>query len=314
MGSSNIITDRSGALADHYENTAFGKERYNEGTPAFALSHRFTGQILDEDTGLYYFNARYYDAELGRFIQPDTIVPDPGNPQSLNRYSYCNNNPLAYVDPSGHDVQPVKKPWHPDWFWQGEWWNTTPSAPRRLPPVIVIGNPMDTWDIVGNGSLNRWDYARSSGRGGAGSGRGRDVGGGGRAGRDGGSSNPDFPDSSELPYRIANGNEYAEYYYGQLMSAAWDPFHAFSLPTTTDIDIRENPICGGDIWAFGGLVDMGPDRMGNIGYGFAYARVYGLEVAVAGMVAGEVLYFGGVSGAIGSFRDNLIGIGYAMRV
>ncbi len=39
---------------------------------------------------------------LGRFIQPDTLVPDPGDPQSLNRYSYAANNPVRYTDPSGH--------------------------------------------------------------------------------------------------------------------------------------------------------------------------------------------------------------------
>ncbi len=37
-----------------------------------------------------------------RFIQPDTIVPNPGDPQSLNRYSYAGNNPVRYTDPSGH--------------------------------------------------------------------------------------------------------------------------------------------------------------------------------------------------------------------
>jgi hypothetical protein len=44
----------------------------------------------------------YYDPELGRFIQPDTIIPDLSNPQSYNRYSYCVNNPLRYTDPTGH--------------------------------------------------------------------------------------------------------------------------------------------------------------------------------------------------------------------
>jgi RHS repeat-associated protein len=63
----------------------------------------FTGQRLD-DTGLYYYGARYYDATIGRFISADTVVPYPGNPQSFNRYSYCLNNPLKYVDPSGSTV------------------------------------------------------------------------------------------------------------------------------------------------------------------------------------------------------------------
>src|SRR4030065_178356 len=49
-----------------------------------------------------YYGARWYDPVVGRFLQADTIVPSPGNPQSLNRYSYVLNNPLRYKDPSGH--------------------------------------------------------------------------------------------------------------------------------------------------------------------------------------------------------------------
>jgi len=58
-----------------------------------------TGELA---RGLTFYNARYYDPGLGRFTQPDTLVPNPGDPQSLNRYSYAGNNPLRYVDPSGH--------------------------------------------------------------------------------------------------------------------------------------------------------------------------------------------------------------------
>ena len=52
--------------------------------------------------GLYDYKARFYDAALGRFISADTVVPNPGNPQDLNRYAYAANNPLRYVDPTGH--------------------------------------------------------------------------------------------------------------------------------------------------------------------------------------------------------------------
>jgi RHS repeat-associated protein len=48
------------------------------------------------------FNARFYSPALGRFIQPDTVIPNPANPQSLNHFSYAYNNPLNYIDPSGH--------------------------------------------------------------------------------------------------------------------------------------------------------------------------------------------------------------------
>jgi RHS repeat-associated protein len=63
----------------------------------------FTGQRLD-GTGLYYYNARYYDPTIGRFISADTVIQNPANPQCFNRYSYCLNNPLKYRDPSGHTV------------------------------------------------------------------------------------------------------------------------------------------------------------------------------------------------------------------
>jgi len=78
----------------------FGLARVTIDIPTDKL---FTGQRLDS-TGLYYYNARYYDPTIGRFISPDTMIPNPANPQCYNRYSYCLNNPLIYIDPSGHIV------------------------------------------------------------------------------------------------------------------------------------------------------------------------------------------------------------------
>ena len=68
--------------------------------------NQYTGQESDlAETGLYYYGARYYDPAIGRFITADSIVQDPGDPQSFNRYSYVRNNPLRYVDPTGHDCE-----------------------------------------------------------------------------------------------------------------------------------------------------------------------------------------------------------------
>ena len=64
--------------------------------------HTFTGQIEDDSTGLYFYNARYYSGSLGRFVSADSIVPGAGNPQAFNRYSYSLSNPINYTDPSGH--------------------------------------------------------------------------------------------------------------------------------------------------------------------------------------------------------------------
>ncbi|MBN2020265.1 MAG: RHS repeat-associated core domain-containing protein, partial [Sedimentisphaerales bacterium] len=57
---------------------------------------------MDEDTGLYFYGSRYYDPELARFVQADTVVPSATTSQALNRYSYVINNPLRLTDPTGH--------------------------------------------------------------------------------------------------------------------------------------------------------------------------------------------------------------------
>jgi RHS repeat-associated protein len=80
----------------------WGGGRYVAG--ATPTSYNFTGQRKDSGSGLLFYNARWYDPTVGRFAQADTIVPQPGNPQSLNRYSYCGSNPLKYVDGSGHNA------------------------------------------------------------------------------------------------------------------------------------------------------------------------------------------------------------------
>jgi RHS repeat-associated protein len=74
--------------------------RTREGT--LPTGYTFTGQRVDASAGLMYYNARYYDAALGRFISADTIIPNLYDPQALNRYTYVRNNPLRYKDPSGH--------------------------------------------------------------------------------------------------------------------------------------------------------------------------------------------------------------------
>ncbi len=80
----------------------YGVARYTAGTTP--TSYNFTGQRKDSGSGLLFYNARWYDPQIGRFLSADTIVPSPGDPQSLNRYAYMLNNPLRYTDPSGHCV------------------------------------------------------------------------------------------------------------------------------------------------------------------------------------------------------------------
>jgi len=67
-------------------------------------AHFFTEElnVTRASLGFYDYVARQFDPALGRFLQADTIIPDPANPQSLNRYSYTLGNPLRYTDPTGH--------------------------------------------------------------------------------------------------------------------------------------------------------------------------------------------------------------------
>ncbi len=104
LGGTNVLTDNMGNKRDLTEYDPFGlvvrHERY--GNDFATIWSAFTSKNLDDESGLMFYGARYYNPKLGRFITPDTIVQSPSNPQTLNRYAYCNNNPVNNIDPSGH--------------------------------------------------------------------------------------------------------------------------------------------------------------------------------------------------------------------
>ena len=105
LGSVGAISKNDGTLVGEllrYE--PFGDARGTQ--PSSDITDRgFTGHRENRDIGLTYMSARYYVGEIGRFASADTLVPDPQNPQSFNRFAYVNNNPLKYTDPSGHCAQ-----------------------------------------------------------------------------------------------------------------------------------------------------------------------------------------------------------------
>jgi len=102
LGSSSVITDSTGIKVQALTYYPYGAVRTNvPGTPV-DVPYKYTGKELDSSTGLYFYEARYYDPVLGRFISADTLVPRPNDPQEFNRYTYAGNNPLLYTDPTGH--------------------------------------------------------------------------------------------------------------------------------------------------------------------------------------------------------------------
>jgi RHS repeat-associated protein len=79
----------------------------------------YTGQtVLGVSMGINHLNGRLEDAVAGRMLSPDPYVPDPGNTQSWNRYSYVNNNPLTFIDPTGFDQIP-QTTGDDQWDWSG---------------------------------------------------------------------------------------------------------------------------------------------------------------------------------------------------
>ncbi|MFN0062272.1 MAG: FG-GAP-like repeat-containing protein [Myxococcaceae bacterium] len=102
VNSSSVITDATGAEVTRMSYLPFGEVSQANSSGSSTVTAKFTGQEYDEEFGLYYYGARYYDAAIGRFLSADSIVPDPLDGQAFNRYSYVLNNPIRYIDPSGN--------------------------------------------------------------------------------------------------------------------------------------------------------------------------------------------------------------------
>lgn len=100
LGSTSLVTNASGQAVAQARYYPFGEERWSSG--GLPTDKTFTGQ-RSETFGLMDYNARYYDPTLGRFISPDSLVPESvQGVQAWDRYAYANNNPTRYNDPTGH--------------------------------------------------------------------------------------------------------------------------------------------------------------------------------------------------------------------
>ena len=109
LGGTVRVLDDSFTALDGMRYRPYGEDR--DTGSSLNTDRKFTGQTEDEAAGLYWYASRAYDPEIGRFVSPDSIVPAPGNPQSLNRYSYVYNNPLGLVDPTGYVPQDQYQAW-----------------------------------------------------------------------------------------------------------------------------------------------------------------------------------------------------------
>jgi len=161
LGSITEVTDISGAIIASYTYDSFGKILARTGS--LTNPYTYTAREYDNESGLYYYRARYYDPRIGRFLQPDPLDMVmvilirqyyPGspigrllykyflnNPQSVfNIYLYVNNNPIRRIDPLGL--------WYIDinaslGYWGGGTWG------------VMIG-PRGIYPYAGGGAVTPW--------------------------------------------------------------------------------------------------------------------------------------------------------------
>lgn len=106
LGSAALETDEDGNPISYEEYHPYGTTAYRSAKPGFDLSlkrYRFSGKERDEETGLYFFGARYYAPWLGKWTSGDPV----GFTDGLNLYAYCHNNPIGLSDPTGTDSKEV---------------------------------------------------------------------------------------------------------------------------------------------------------------------------------------------------------------
>ena len=121
--STTSLTAADGSAAATYEYDDFGGTTVTSGAD---LDNEicYTGQIYDQSSGLYYYNARFYDPENARFLTQDTYRGEATQPDTLHLYAYCANNPINYVDPTGH----FKK----------HWWNKVSTVGGAVDAILVL--------------------------------------------------------------------------------------------------------------------------------------------------------------------------------
>jgi len=141
LGSTSLSTDAAGNRVSELRYKPWGETRFSFGT--LPTKYTFTGQFsymddpstqgITEGFGLMYFGARWLDPSLGRFTQPDTIIPQSQGVQAWDRYAYANNNPLRYIDPTGHMNCEEDGYCHDD--------DDPPATITPTPPVIPTLSP-----------------------------------------------------------------------------------------------------------------------------------------------------------------------------
>lgn len=161
LGSINVITNQNGAVVQNLSFDAWGRRRnatdwtYNNVPSTFLFSRGFTGHEHLDQFDLINMGGRIYDPILARIISPDNDIQAPGDSQSYNRYSYCLNNPLMYIDPSGYNW------WHNFCNWVSENWKVIVSTTVAIAVTVATAGLLGPC-IAGIAGLGAADAAIST--------------------------------------------------------------------------------------------------------------------------------------------------------
>ena len=130
------LIDGNNNTVVEYSYDSWGRQISCTGTLATTLGvqnpFRYRGYIYDTETGLYYLQTRYYDPEVGRFINADIYVSTGQGLLGHNMYAYCGNNPISYVDISGTNAEAL------GWM-AGLGWIPFADGPLPVGDLIFIG-------------------------------------------------------------------------------------------------------------------------------------------------------------------------------
>jgi RHS repeat-associated protein len=127
------IVNENGEVLNSYEYDTFGNT--TSSTEKVQNRFQYAGEQLDKVTGQYYLRARFYDPALGRFVTEDTYRGQLNDTMSLNLYSYCSNNPVNLIDPSGHEHY---KEFNGDYTWLPD--GASRTAEKIVFEIIPFGS------------------------------------------------------------------------------------------------------------------------------------------------------------------------------
>ena len=148
LGSTSYITDQDGNITQYTAYLPYGELLVDEHSSSEDLPYKFNGKELDEETGLYYYGARYMQPVASIWYGVDKLFEKY---PCVSPYTYCVDNPLTLIDPDGKVVIPVHGTWSGPWTWKNL--NGIKIATNNLFNDKKDGNPF--WWSGGNYSSMR---------------------------------------------------------------------------------------------------------------------------------------------------------------